>query len=175
MYLWTVKLTRWRPIPEKKKKQLLKETKGTGRSWGDTEGDTTFEHYVAEDIRDVWEKLERELLDEGVEVESIIREVPVLSVLKRKEEQEELAGMYRGGNFGYGNAKKMLLEKIDETFSPYREERKRLGKDTGYVTTVLAEGGARARAEAQETMRLVREAAGLGAMPIPAAELLSAR
>jgi tryptophanyl-tRNA synthetase len=99
----------------------------------------------------------------------------LFELVSSKEEQDELAGKYRAGNFGYGEAKKMLLEKIDETFGPYREERKRLGKDTGYVMTVLAEGGARARAEAQETMKLVREATGLGPMPIPAAELLSAR
>ncbi len=99
----------------------------------------------------------------------------LFQLVSSKEEQDELAGMYRAGNFGYGNAKKMLLEKIDETFGPYREERKRLEKDTGFVMSVLAEGGARARAEAQETMKLVREAAGLGQMPVPAAELLGSR
>ena len=99
----------------------------------------------------------------------------LFQLVSSKDEQEELSRKYRAGGFGYGDAKKMLLEKINETFGPYREERKRLGKDPGHVDSVLAEGGARARAEARETMKLVRDAAGLGSMPIPAAEPLGSR
>ncbi len=90
-------------------------------------------------------------------------------------EQEELAEKYRAGGFGYGDAKIMLLEKINETFGPYREERRRLEGDPGYVESVLSEGGARARAEAQTTIKSVREAAGLGGMPVPAGSPVSAR
>jgi len=85
------------------------------------------------------------------------------------EELEEMARRYRAGGFGYGDAKKMLFERLDAYFTPFREERKRLGKDPAYVEGVLAEGGGRARAEAQATMRLVREAAGLPAGPVAAA------
>ena len=63
----------------------------------------------------------------------------------------------------------MLLDKINDTFGPYREERRRLEKDPGFVESVLAGGGARARAEAQETMKRVRGACGLGEGPVPAA------
>lgn len=83
-------------------------------------------------------------------------------------EQEELREKYRTPGFGYGNAKQILFEKMDAYFAPYREERKRLEGDIGYVEGVLAEGGARARAEAQKTMRLVREAAGIPAAPVSA-------
>ncbi len=86
-----------------------------------------------------------------------------------EDEIEELRGRYRSGGFGYGEAKKMLLEKINDHFGPHREERKRLEKDPGYVESVLAEGGARARAEAQATMRMVREAVGFPSGPAPAA------
>lgn len=85
-------------------------------------------------------------------------------------EQEELREKYRTPGFGYGNAKQFLFEKLDAYFAPYREERKRLEGDIGYVEGVLAEGGARARAEAQKTMRLVREAAGIPGMPVSAVE-----
>ena len=85
-------------------------------------------------------------------------------------EQEELREKYRTPGFGYGNAKQILFEKLDAYFAPYREERKRLEGDIGYVEGVLAEGGARARAEAQKTMRLVREAAGIPGMPVSAVE-----
>ena len=83
-------------------------------------------------------------------------------------EQEELRVQYRTPGFGYGNAKQILFEKMDAYFGPYREERNRLEQDVGYVEGVLAEGGARARAEAQETMRLVRAAAGIPGMPVSA-------
>ena len=83
-------------------------------------------------------------------------------------EQEELRDKYRTPGFGYGNAKQILFEKMDAYFAPYREERKRLENDLSYVEDVLAEGGARARAEAQKTMRLVREAAGIPAAPVSA-------
>lgn len=83
-------------------------------------------------------------------------------------EQEELRGKYRTPGFGYGNAKQILFEKMDAYFAPYREERKRLEGDVGYVEGVLAEGGAKARAEAQKTMRLVRAAAGIPAAPVSA-------
>ena len=74
-----------------------------------------------------------------------------------------MRSQYRTPGFGYGHAKQMLFEKLDAYFSPYREERKRLEQDISYVEGVLAEGGAKARAEAQATMRLVREAAGIPA------------
>ena len=94
----------------------------------------------------------------------------LLKLFADEGEQEALRARYRAPGFGYGHAKRMLLERIDARFSPYREERKRLEKDPAYVESVLAEGGARARAEAQATMRLAREAAGIPAAPVPAAD-----
>ena len=76
-------------------------------------------------------------------------------------EVEELAARYRAGGMGDGTAKQMLLEKIDAFFGPFREKRKQLAADTGYVDDVLREGAKRARAEAQKTMELVRSAVGL--------------
>jgi len=92
-------------------------------------------------------------------------------LISSEGEQQELAQKYRAGGFGYGEAKLMLLEKIDEMFGPFREERRRLEKDLEYVNSVLAKGGACARAEAQLTMKIVRESCGLGNMPVPAAKL----
>ena len=83
-------------------------------------------------------------------------------------EREELRDKYQTPGFGYGHAKQILYERIDAYFAPYREERKRLEQDVDYVEGVLAEGGAKARAEAQKTMRLVREAAGIPAAPVSA-------
>ncbi len=90
----------------------------------------------------------------------------IYSLIAGEKEREEMRGRYLAGGFGYGDAKKMLHERIEEYFRPYREERKRMEKDPGYVETVLADGGARARAEAQATMRLVRAATGFPQAPV---------
>jgi tryptophanyl-tRNA synthetase len=82
------------------------------------------------------------------------------SLFATPEEREALAVQYRGGNFGYGTAKKMLLEKIDQHFAPHREKRKQLAADPNTVETILQAGAAKARSEARQTIDLVRQAVG---------------
>jgi tryptophanyl-tRNA synthetase len=77
-----------------------------------------------------------------------------------EEEQSALAQRYRAGGMGYGEAKGLLLAKIDAHFAPARERRKQLAADPAAVEAVLQQGAAKARAEARATMKLVREAAG---------------
>ena len=81
-------------------------------------------------------------------------------------ECEELAAKYRAGGFGYGNAKKALLAKIDAYFAPARERRKELARNPGIVEEVLQSGARRAREVAQVTLRLVRQAVGLSPRPV---------
>ena len=92
------------------------------------------------------------------------------------EEQAALAEFYRepmkgaenrnGRPFGYGDAKTMLLAKIDAYFASAREKRKQLAADPQIVEDVLKAGAARARSEARDTMRLVRAAMGLLKEPV---------
>jgi tryptophanyl-tRNA synthetase len=88
------------------------------------------------------------------------------SLFATPAEKEEMAKRYRAGGYGYGNAKKALLEKADAYFAPYREKRKKLAADPEYVENVLHQGAKRARYEAQQTMELVREAVGMRARPV---------
>lgn len=81
------------------------------------------------------------------------------------DEQAALADRFRSGGMGYGDAKKMLLAKIDAFFAPFRERRKKLVADPAYVEDVLREGAKRARAEAIATMELVRSAVGFSMKP----------
>lgn len=92
------------------------------------------------------------------------------------EEQAELATYYRepmkdadrrgGRPFGYGNAKTMLLEKIDAYFAAAREKRKQLASQPDFVEGVLRDGARKARAEARKTMDLVRRAVGMRGEPV---------
>ena len=72
----------------------------------------------------------------------------------------------QGRPFGYGDSKKMLLEKINGYFGPFREKRKHLASKPEYVEEVLTAGARKARAEAQKTMEMVRRAVGMGARPV---------
>jgi tryptophanyl-tRNA synthetase len=96
-------------------------------------------------------------------------------LLAAQAEVAELAELYRnpmrgsearGRPFGYGDAKTMLLNKIDHFFAAARERRKQLARDPGFVEEVLAAGARRARAVAQVTLQLVREAVGIHGRPV---------
>jgi tryptophanyl-tRNA synthetase len=77
------------------------------------------------------------------------------------KETKALAEKFRAGGMGYGDAKKILLEKIMDHFKPYREKRIELQNDLGYVDDVLKTGAEKARAIAQKTMARIRAKTGL--------------
>jgi tryptophanyl-tRNA synthetase len=77
------------------------------------------------------------------------------------EEAQSLAERYKEGGLGYGDAKKMLLQKLQETLTPYREKRVELEAKLDYVEEVLLEGAKRARTVAQKTLQEVRNKVGL--------------
>ncbi len=55
------------------------------------------------------------------------------SLFATEEEKAALAARYRAGGMGYGEAKKMLLEKINVHFGPARERRKQLAANPEQV------------------------------------------
>lgn len=84
------------------------------------------------------------------------------SLFATDAEKAALADDYRTGKIGgFGNAKKMLLEKINAYFAPFRDKRKQFAQQPDTVETILREGARKARAAAQETMALVAKATGL--------------
>ena len=85
---------------------------------------------------------------------------------RTEDERAALAERYRAGGMGYGEAKQMLLAKIDEHFATAREKRKQLEANLQLVDDILKAGAAKARAEARATMRLVRAAVGMLKEPV---------
>src|SRR5262249_21990833 len=83
------------------------------------------------------------------------------SLFATDAEKAALAADFRGGQIGYGDAKKLLKAKIDTYFAPFRDQRKELAARPDYVEDVLREGGKKARVEAEKTMELVRAAVGI--------------
>lgn len=77
------------------------------------------------------------------------------------EETQEMRKKFLAGGYGYGSAKKELLEKIYTYFQPARERREKLMKEKGYVEEVLKAGAEKARQKAQEVMNRVRQNCGI--------------
>ena len=76
-------------------------------------------------------------------------------------EVESMAASFRAGNYGYGHAKKALLEAYHRLFDPFKEKREQLAKDPDALEDILQDGAKRARAAAAPTMEKVRSAVGL--------------
>ena len=77
------------------------------------------------------------------------------------EEQKALAKRYRQGGLGYGDAKKMLLEKVIATFEPYAKKRARYQAHPEEVKTILKKGAEKVRPIAQKTLEKVRKLVGI--------------
>ncbi|MDA0684480.1 MAG: tryptophan--tRNA ligase [Bacteroidetes bacterium] len=75
--------------------------------------------------------------------------------------REEVAAAYRAGGYGYGHAKKDLLQLITDTFAEARERRHKLSNHPDDVMDVLREGGRKGREQAERFMENVRSATGL--------------
>ncbi len=82
-----------------------------------------------------------------------------------KEEVAELQERYRQGRVGDVEVKRRLATALNLVLDPFREQRARLAARPGLVDEVLTEGTARLRAEARQTMALVREAMGMYRLP----------
>ena len=85
----------------------------------------------------------------------------ILKLLADEAEAADWAKRYRAGGVGYGDVKKRIVELFEQEFGPARERRAELAARPQEMEDILVAGAQRARKEAQETMKLVREACGL--------------
>lgn len=83
------------------------------------------------------------------------------SYFANENERKTLAEKYRSGGFGYGEAKKLLLEKVLDELKYARTEREKLAANTDYVHKILSQGADKARKIASETKAEVWERVGL--------------
>jgi tryptophanyl-tRNA synthetase len=78
-----------------------------------------------------------------------------------KAEVDDLKERYRAGKVGDVEVKTKLAKAINHFLDPIRERRAQFESRPGIVDEIIAEGNRRMRAEAQETMRMVRAAMGV--------------
>ena len=74
---------------------------------------------------------------------------------------EEFMGAYTAGTIRYGDMKKVLAEGMVAFIAPIRERAAAIQNDAVYLQRVMEQGAAKARASAQVTLGLAREAIGL--------------
>jgi len=77
------------------------------------------------------------------------------------EAAAEMASKLRAGGYGWGHAKKELVQAYVEHFAPYRARRDELAKDEALVDRILKDGAEKARAIMQPTLDAVRKAVGV--------------
>ena len=82
-------------------------------------------------------------------------------LMATKSELEELRKKYLAGGYGYGNAKKELLDKIMEYFKEIRRKYYELKNDKTFVLSVLKKGADRANEVASATMKEVLKSVGV--------------
>jgi tryptophanyl-tRNA synthetase len=70
---------------------------------------------------------------------------------------EEIAAECRSARIGCVDCKKILAESINSNLKPFQEKRAALAAKPAYVAQVLADGGNRAEAIAEETLKEVKE------------------
>lgn len=75
-----------------------------------------------------------------------------------ENEIADLRARFERGGMGYGDAKKILFEKINSVLSAPRAEYERLMANTAEIDAVLASGAARARSVAEKTYERVHRA-----------------
>ncbi len=83
-------------------------------------------------------------------------------LVAKPEEAAEMERGFRKGGMGYGDAKKLLAAKLEETFGgAIREKRKQLDAQPARVEDVLVQSARKARQAAARTMEQVYEATGI--------------
>jgi tryptophanyl-tRNA synthetase len=76
-------------------------------------------------------------------------------------EQAQWAQRYRAGGMGYGEIKQAAFEAINREIATFRERYFALRKDERQLDSILAKGGAKARAVAKEVTLRARKRVGL--------------
>ncbi len=81
-------------------------------------------------------------------------------------EVEDFKARYRAGKVGDVEVKKSLARAINAFLEPFRQRRAQYEAQPDLIEDILVTGTRRARAEAEQTMALVREAMGLYRLPL---------
>lgn len=121
---------------------------------------------LTDDLEAIHEKLAKVPTDSG-KGDKVPQEGGVAALLKfvelfqGEEKRREYEKQYTSSGVKYAELKETLAKAIFAELEPIQKRRKDFEKDPEKVDRILKEGAARARTEAQKTLREVKEAMGL--------------
>jgi tryptophanyl-tRNA synthetase len=93
--------------------------------------------------------------------ESVANLFQLLRLVSIPEVVQKFEADYEAGTIRYGDMKKELGEAMVAFIAPIREKAEAIRHDQSYLRRVMEQGAAKARASAQATLQLAREAIGL--------------
>jgi tryptophanyl-tRNA synthetase len=114
-----------------------------------------------EDIRRKIMKAKTESGSGGAMPEAVANLFLLLRLVAGSDVVSKFEADYAGGTIRYGEMKKELAEGMVAFIRPIREKAEAIQNDVPYLRRVMEQGADKARASAQETLKLVREAMGL--------------
>ncbi len=85
----------------------------------------------------------------------------LFSLFAEDAAREEMAALYRGGGFGYGQVKQALAEEAEKFFAEPRARREELAANPARVEEILQDGASRARKKAGEVLLRAQKACGV--------------
>jgi tryptophanyl-tRNA synthetase len=121
--------------------------------------------YLADSDDDIRRKIMKAKTDSGGQggekSEAIQNLFTLLDLVASPEVVGKFEEDYQAGTIRYGDMKKELAEGMVAFIAPIREKAEAIRNDLPYLRRVMEQGADKARASAQETLKLVREAMGL--------------
>jgi tryptophanyl-tRNA synthetase len=93
--------------------------------------------------------------------EAVANLFQLLRLVSIPEVVQKFEADYEAGTIRYGDMKKELGEAMVAFIAPIREKAEAIRHDQSYLRRVMEQGAAKARASAQATLQVVREAIGL--------------
>lgn len=122
--------------------------------------------YLADDDATIREKVRKAKSDSGGQAgapmpESVANLFQLLRLVSSEEVVQKFSADYEAGTIRYGDMKKELAEDMVRFIAPIREKAEAIQNDAAYLRRVMEQGAAKARASAQVTIALAKDAIGL--------------
>ncbi|HEX8052656.1 MAG TPA: tryptophan--tRNA ligase [Thermoleophilaceae bacterium] len=135
------------------------------RKMSTTQGTEQGTLHIRDDDRTMTKKVKSAVTDSGREVvrgpgKAGIANLIEIEAVLRGQSPDDVERRFEGS--GYGDFKGAVAETVVSTLGPIRERYLELAADPARIEAVLADGAARARVLAEETMKDVRERMGVG-------------
>jgi tryptophanyl-tRNA synthetase len=122
--------------------------------------------FLADDDDSIRKKISKAKTDSGAAPgapmpESVANLFLLLKLVSPPDVLAKFEADYNAGTIRYGDLKKELAEGMVSFIHPIREKAEAIRNDTAYLRQVMEQGAAKARASAQVSIQLAKEAIGL--------------